>query len=310
MSKRRRGERFTHYQVPSLRDLARHAVHVASGRPVARTFQHARSIMDTPMTESRSVGTQAGKRQRAAVDGANEVGQGLQVTIPRSVPHLFNNNYTVRLTYADNYRHDVACNGTGGYQQTFRSSSIFDPDLTGTGHQPIMRDLWASQYDYYTVLACEYKLTFFNAAFDSTTYTAVGTSQQQLAAVNLSFMRSTNATDFSNASGTGFAYPQLEMKNVLETHMLVPDEKVVISGTVTPGDFIIDAHDADSDPVWTAVGSNPALLRLIGYIITPCQWAAVVGAGETQYAAIQVQVVLNYTVQFTQLAQSLRSTSS
>lgn len=253
---------------------------------------------------------QSSKRSRAAIEGATEVGQGLQVTIPRSFPHLYNNNYTVRLTYADNYRHDVACNGSAGYQQTFRSSSIFDPDLTGTGHQPLMRDLWASQYDYYTVLACDYKITMFNAAFDSTAYTAVGTSQQQLAAVNVTFMRSTNATDFTNASGTAVAFPQLEMKNVLQNHFLVPDEKIVIQGTVTPGDFIIDAQDEDSDSTWTAVGSNPALLRLIGYVITPGQWAAVVGAGETQYAAIQVQVILNYTVQFTQINASLRGTSS
>ena len=92
MSKRRRGNRHTHFQVPSLRSLAAHAVALQSGRPVARP----RRAMDTPMTESRSSGTQTNKRSRsAAADGATEVGQGALITIPRNIPRGFNDNYTV-----------------------------------------------------------------------------------------------------------------------------------------------------------------------------------------------------------------------
>lgn len=41
----------------------------------------------------------------------------------------------------------------GCYQ--FRLNSIFDPDLTGTGHQPYYRDqLVAMGYEYYAVYAC------------------------------------------------------------------------------------------------------------------------------------------------------------
>lgn len=93
--------------------------------------------MDSEMSESASVSTQtSNKRSRSdAADGATEVGSGLGVTIPRSVPHLYNNNYTVKLTYADNYRHAV--NYGNAAKQVFRMNSIFDPDYTGTGHQPM-----------------------------------------------------------------------------------------------------------------------------------------------------------------------------
>lgn len=260
------------------------------------------------MAESRSTGTQTNKRKAHAIDGALEVGQGALVTIPKVIPHGFQNNFTVRLTYADTFRHDVACNGTN-YSQTFRMDSIFDPDLTGTGHQPLLRDLWASQYDFYAVLACEYQIKLFNAAFDSAAYTAVGTSQQQNAAVSVISFPSTNIYDFQDAVSSGVIYPGAEMKNA-QTQLLVPDDVVMISGTLTPGDFLVDAIDSDNDRVWTAVGSNSAVPRIFGYVLSPLQQSNPVGAAEVQYASIQVQVILNYTVQFTQMHQSLRTAAS
>ena len=112
------------------------------------------------MSESVSTSTQTGSTS-AAKQGANEVGAGLQVTIPRAIPHGYNNNYTVRLTYADAFNLLIT-NAGGGTSHTFRTNSIYDPDYTATGHQPLMRDLWASQYDYYTVLACHYEIQIYN----------------------------------------------------------------------------------------------------------------------------------------------------
>nr|QKI29027.1 Cap [Kummerowia striata CRESS virus] len=242
-----------------------------------------------------------------AEDGAEEVGSGLEITKPpKQIPHLYNNNYTVRLTYADNYRTDVKCDGTTSYQQVFRANSIYDPDYTGSGHQPYFRDTWASMYDYYSVLACKYTIRMYNAAWDSQSWTSVGTSGQRPTAVNVTFMRSTLAADFLTY---GTIYPQAEMKNAT-TMFLTPDNTLEIQGTVTPGDFLVDAVNADSDAVWTAVGANPALPRFIGYVLTPAQWTSLTGANETPYASIQVQVLLEYTVQFTQVNPSVRTVPS
>ena len=41
----------------------------------------------------------------------------------------------------------------------FRANSIFDPDSTGTGHQPLMRDEYALLYDNYRVISSKIKVT-------------------------------------------------------------------------------------------------------------------------------------------------------
>ena len=48
----------------------------------------------------------------------------------------------------------------------FRANSIFDPDLTGVGHQPLTRDEYAALYGYYRVLSSRIKVT---PVFDSNT---------------------------------------------------------------------------------------------------------------------------------------------
>ena len=57
---------------------------------------------------------------------------------------------TVRLRYAQ----EIAIN-TGAASITthiFRANAMFDPDYTGTGHQPSNFDRWMAIYDHYTVL--------------------------------------------------------------------------------------------------------------------------------------------------------------
>lgn len=263
-------------------------------------------MADSDMGESSTSRTTGTSKKLAAA--ADQVGQGLAVTVPRSVPHLYNNTYTVKLTYADNFHHDVIQNGSAGGTQFFRMNSIFDPDQTGTGHQPIMRDLWASQYDYYAVLQCDYTMRFYNASYDGVTFTAAGTNSQRIGSVNLAFLRTTNSAEFASLNN-GLAYPMLEAKNV-SPYMINPEESLELTGSLTQGDFMLDAKDADSDPTWTSVGSNPAISRHFGYILSPCQWTGLVGVNETPCSTIIVQVVIDYTVQFTQMNQTLRNVSS
>lgn len=41
-------------------------------------------------------------------------------------------------------------------------SSYYDPDLTGTGHQPYLRDQWATFYSYYRVWGIRYRIRLVN----------------------------------------------------------------------------------------------------------------------------------------------------
>lgn len=49
----------------------------------------------------------------------------------------------------------------------FRCNSIFDPDLTSTGHQPLYRDTFAAIYDQYAVIACDINVKFINPTTSS-----------------------------------------------------------------------------------------------------------------------------------------------
>ena len=235
-----------------------------------------------------------------------QVGKGLAITkVPKHVPHGYDNNYTVRLSYADNYRHVI--NYSAGATQIWRSNSIFDPDVTNSGHQPLMRDLWASMYDYYAVIQCDYEITLYNGSTDTITFSAAGTQAQRVGMAQVHFQRSTNTGDF--LTNPNACYPIAEMKNV-STYILPPEGTVTIKGSVTPGDFIVDAKDADTDTTWTAQGSNPAVPRYIGYMITGANYTSFVGQSTILYHAIQSYSKLDYTVQFTQANPSLRVTSS
>lgn len=258
-------------------------------------------------SEMGGTSTTSGTQTSGAKEGAKQVGQGLQVTVPRNVPHLYNNNYTVKLSYCEGKALNVSMHG--GYQvQSYMTNTIYDPDVTGVGHQPILRDLWASQYDYYAVLACDYEFEFYNCSREPITYTAAGTNAQLVGGVSVTMLPTTNNTDITNA-GNGYQYPAGEMKNA-QTQALWPDRSVVFRGTLTPGDFVVDAKDSDTDNTWTAVGSNPAVPRYLGFALNSITNGAIPGANETAYALVEVLVTLHYTVQFTQLNQTLRSVTS
>lgn len=63
-----------------------------------------------------------------------------------------------RLRYCDSY---IITSTTGAVgKQVMLVNSIFDPDSTGVGHQPLYRDTYASLYDQYAVVSAKVKLTF------------------------------------------------------------------------------------------------------------------------------------------------------
>lgn len=303
MSKRRKTTSGTAYQVPSLQSLALAAVRKRGSKTYSHSHSNLRTSLfkmaDSDMGESRSSGTQT-----SAQKGAAQVGQGLQVTVPRAVPHLYNNNFTVRLTYTDCI--NLTFSGSGGsVGKTLSMNSIYDPDVSGGGHQPLMRDLWASQYDYYAVLSTSYRIEAYNCAYDSIGWTTVGTNQQKVSGCIGTILHTTNTADITNAT-SGLPYPAVEMKNT-RSQAIWPEGLAIWEGTVTPGDYIVDAKDSDNDNTWTAVGSNPGVQRYLGIVFNSNNSGAFGGATETPFTNIQLWYTIDYDVQFTQLNQTLRA---
>jgi hypothetical protein len=67
----------------------------------------------------------------------------------------------------------------------FRLNSIFDPDLSGTGHQPYGYDTFATLYNRYRVFKCDYDITIVNQSTGPATTTVLCCN---------------NATAFTNAT--------------------------------------------------------------------------------------------------------------
>lgn len=72
----------------------------------------------------------------------------------------FPHSMLAKLRYCDNYTLSIT---TGSVAKQFmRLNSIFDPDYTGTGHQPLYRDTFAAIYDQYAVVSCEVEVKVCN----------------------------------------------------------------------------------------------------------------------------------------------------
>lgn len=58
-----------------------------------------------------------------------------------------------------NAHHSLTSGAGTASSQLFKLNSVFDPDQTGTGHQPMARDQWALLYTHYRVDKCTVKIT-------------------------------------------------------------------------------------------------------------------------------------------------------
>jgi len=67
--------------------------------------------------------------------------------------------YIATLKYCQTYK---PVNSTGLNNWQVRLNSIFDPDLTGTGHQPYGRDQLAGLYARYRVISCKYAIQAYS----------------------------------------------------------------------------------------------------------------------------------------------------
>jgi len=83
--------------------------------------------------------------------------------VPRTISNKLGSGFPqekiVDLTYYDSFSNITGSSSALAYW-IFRANSIFDPDYTGTGHQPLGRDQWAAIYANYQVLGSSIKCTY------------------------------------------------------------------------------------------------------------------------------------------------------
>jgi len=112
-------------------------------------------------------------------NGRNTKKSSARTTIPRNIPRIamgnnqtfgFPNKLVTKLRYVDTY---ALVSTTGSIaKQLLVINSTFDPDSTGTGHQPLYRDTYAGIYNQYSVISCDITVIWSSNA--STTALHVG----------------------------------------------------------------------------------------------------------------------------------------
>ncbi len=75
-----------------------------------------------------------------------------QITISSTQVAVTPDRMTVKMKYVETI--DLNTTATGIASNLFRLNSIYDPNYTGSGHQPTGHDQWAYFYQYYRVLRC------------------------------------------------------------------------------------------------------------------------------------------------------------
>jgi hypothetical protein len=178
-----------------------------------------------------------------------------------------------KLRYVDTY----ALISTAGSlsKQTFYVNSIYDPDNSGVGHQPLYHDTYTSIYDQYAVVNTKMIIQYQSLA--ASTSMVIGA-----------------VIDDDNTSSTT---PTTLMEQNLGKHLLLPPLYGSLSNRTISMLWDCKKHlgidPFTSQTYKTAVGNNPTEAAALVIWSVPADGASI--------ATTQVQVTMEFTVLFTEL---------
>lgn len=85
--------------------------------------------------------------------------KGLTVNVNRAL-RPFAQRYITKMKYSEAF----AIGGSGPQAQRMNLNSVYDPNATGTGHQPYGHDTLAAIYNRYRVISCSYVISAVDTA--------------------------------------------------------------------------------------------------------------------------------------------------
>ena len=246
-----------------------------------RVTKNTMSVAKRPRTEDADnvTGNSGGSGGMLATRDANPP----IMPVPGRIANQMSDYATYTLRYTELFAGvDISSNWT----KQFRINSIFDPNYTDGGHQPMGRDLLATVYNYYRVLkteiSCELARPGYYSDGNGPTFGFI------------------EPVIIGDLVGTGVSTIPTNVATLGETKRgrcwLAPSQDSVTKWdrTIYPGllDETIDTNGATDQTllsIWTPMGSNPAEEQY--YTIM-----ADVTTGNSNYATVLVQI--KYTVQF------------
>lgn len=179
------------------------------------------------------------------------------------------------------YWHYVTISGAAGARalNVFAANGIFDPDISGVGHQPLYRDQYAAIYDQYVVIGSKITAHFLNSTAVNYVCGIVGDDDSSVTTVVETLGEQNNSVWGSGGPLTGMP-------------------KTVLTMDFEPlRDFGVAAEDDGSSQ--TATGTNPTELWVYGV------WAA--AADASSGITINLAVEIEYTVKFAELLTPTQS---
>lgn len=203
----------------------------------------------------------------------------VQKTSPQRGVFGFPDEFTTRLRYCEVITLTSASNGVGKY--CFRMNSIFDPDQTGTGHQPYYYDQLSALYGRYVVLGS--KLTAEFAVQPSAIATAQPSGPAMIGVVS--------DDDASVGSTVSTLLEQQNSKTTLLGGGNSGPATKKLTLTFSPEREL--GLGRDDDTVGAAFGSNPSK-QWYGFIFAA-------EAGASAATSIIVKVQIEYFVKLSQL---------
>lgn len=180
---------------------------------------------------------------------------------------LFPDVMYVTMKYCEAINDSSAITNSGVYQ--FRGNSIFDPNFTGVGHQPLGHDTYEQLYRRYTVLGSSITVHFINTDADPVTVAVAPKYNSVAGSVIEQLIEDENGRSLT-VSATG------------------SDDSGVLRSPYIASRDILGAAEAES--VSTFFGSNPTVPWYWGIIYTN------LNGGGTGFD-VKFRVVINYYVQ-------------
>lgn len=154
---------------------------------------------------------------------------------------------------------------TGNYQTySFNLNSLYDPDRTGIGHQPLGRDQWIAFYNQYRVYRCTYQIVFNN--LDPAQAATVG------------FCPTNGLPSFTNEAA--FEQPQMRMSAIAPRD---GQSKAIMKGSIDLARLNGKTHAQykASEDTASQNSSSPAEILLGNLVAAPVLSGAPVNVGYT-----------------------------
>lgn len=198
--------------------------------------------------------------------------------IGRSIMPGFPSSKSVKMRYVDSIQLNPGAASVANYQ--FRANSIFDPDLTGTGHQPLGHDEWQLFYNHYVVTSAKITVQVMATTSNSSSMNSYGIYLSDDATVP-----STTPEELME-QGKGTYWVQMDHVNSgisTKRHSLVYGARSFFNLT--------DVKD-NVDRIGAAFGANPTELAFFNV------WGADLAGGDPGVS--QVLVTIEYNVAFSE----------